>query len=105
MRGKYKLDADGKTPILCHDLMEWATSFEDESSRVVKQEDVAEGVKVSTVFLGLDHQWQPTGPPLLWETMIFGGPHDEYQTHYSSYDDAVAGHAKAVAIAKGEASE
>jgi hypothetical protein len=27
---------------------------------------------VSTVFLSLDHNWQPGEPPLLFETMIFG---------------------------------
>lgn len=29
-------------------------------------------VRVSTVFLGLDHCWNG-GKPILWETMIFGG--------------------------------
>ena len=30
---------------------------------------------VSTVFLGLDHQFHAHGPPLLFETMVFGkGP-------------------------------
>lgn len=28
-------------------------------------------VQVSTVFLGLDHNHSPNGPPILWETMIF----------------------------------
>lgn len=27
--------------------------------------------KVSTIFLGLDHNWEPGGPPVLWETMAF----------------------------------
>jgi len=27
---------------------------------------------ISTVFLGLDHQWHAHGPPLLFETMVFG---------------------------------
>lgn len=37
---------------------------------------------VSTVFLSHDHNFTGIGPPILWETMIFGGPHDEYQERY-----------------------
>src|SRR5215831_21381642 len=35
------------------------------------------GYWVSTVFLGLDHQWNRRRPPLLFETMAFkaAGPH------------------------------
>lgn len=99
MSDKYILADDGKTPIKC-DLMTWARAFERSSSRRLKRETVAEGVDVSTVFLGLDHSWGD-GPPLLWETMIFGGPHDGYQERYSTHDEAMAGHAKAVALATG----
>jgi hypothetical protein len=53
-------------------------------------------VRVSTVFLGLDHSWNRTGL-VLWETMIFGGDHDQnYQERYSSYEDAVEGHQNAI---------
>ena len=31
---------------------------------------------VSTVFLGIDHSHIDTGPPLLYETLVFGGPLD-----------------------------
>jgi hypothetical protein len=50
---------------------------------------------VSTVFLGLDHQWGD-GPPLVFETMIFGGEHDQYQERYSTWDEAEAGHKQGV---------
>ena len=63
------------------------------------------GVKVSTVFLGLDHRFSDSledGPPVLWETMIFGGAHDEHQERYTSRADAIAGHARAVKMVKGE---
>ena len=46
---------------------------------------------VSTVFLGLDHAFDG-GTPLLFETMIFGGEHDEYQERYATWDEAEAGH-------------
>lgn len=53
------------------------------------------GAKISTVFLGLDHSFGDK-QPILWETMIFGGWLDEYQERYTSHDDAVLGHARAV---------
>ncbi len=62
--------------------------------RIVKQEYIGD-IKVSTVFLGLDHGWN-SSVPVLWETMIFGGEHDQYQERYTSYEDAVEGHQKAI---------
>lgn len=93
---QYILDTDGKTPIKT-DLMTWVRVFET-SDRVVKR-DTVNGCNVSTVFLGLDHSFEHGAEPVLWETMIFGGPHDNYQDRYTSYDAAVAGHAKAYEIA------
>jgi hypothetical protein len=52
------------------------------------------------VFLGVDHA-HLGGPPVLWETMIFGFENDEYQERYTSKADALAGHARAAAIARG----
>lgn len=85
----------GHTPVPV-DLMTWATWFEVASNRIVAQTDVGP-VQVSTLFIGLDHQWG-NGPPLLFETMIFGGEHDDYQRRYSSWTEAVDGHAVAVAL-------
>ena len=53
---------------------------------------------VSTVFLGLNHKWE-AGPPILWETMVFGLPDDtdEIQLRYSSRADAIAGHMRTCA--------
>jgi hypothetical protein len=60
------------------------------------------GADVSTVFLGLDHSFGH-GPPLLFETMIFGGERDQYQERYSTLQDAMDGHDRAVELAKGTA--
>jgi hypothetical protein len=60
--------------------------------RIVKRTEVAKGIRVSTVFLGLDHSFGKPGPPILFETMTFGGPRDETMFRYSSWDDAEAGH-------------
>jgi len=48
---------------------------------------------VSTVFIGLDHRFFGDGPPLLFESMVFGGPLDGEQFRYPTWDAAAAGHA------------
>lgn len=53
------------------------------------------GGRVSTVFLQLDHAYDG-GKPLVFETMVFGGPHDGDQERYSTWDEAEAGHARYV---------
>lgn len=95
----YTLAEDGKTPIAT-DMMTWARGM-DAQQRTKKRETIAEGVDVSTVFLGLDHSFGGS-VPVLWETMIFGGEHDGYQDRYTSHDAAMIGHEKAKRIALGQ---
>ena len=71
------------------DIQFWAAMFEG-SGRIVARTELDE-VAISTVFLGLDHRFGE-GPPLLFETMVFGGAMDDTQARYSTWDDAVAGH-------------
>jgi hypothetical protein len=51
-------------------------------------------------ILGIDHRFWGKGPPILFETIIFGGQLDHSMWRYSSYDDAQAGHAAAVRRAR-----
>lgn len=90
---KYRLE--GKTPVKCGSVTEWAEWYE-KANRVVRQEMVGI-VKVSTVFLGLDHSFGE-GAPVLFETMIFGGKHDGHQERYYDWESAERGHAMAVAM-------
>lgn len=95
--GWYILDNNHK-PVL-KPVSEAAKWMEDNPHRkVVKQEDVGEDIHVSTVFLGLDHAlpWDKDQTPILWETMIFGGEYDNYQRRYTSHEDAIKGHEKAL---------
>lgn len=64
---------------------------------------VEDGYRVSTVWLGLNHQFGD-GPPLIFETMIFGPDSwaDEYCERYATEDAARAGHDRAVAILRTE---
>lgn len=90
---------DGKKAIKCDDLMEWAKWFENCSRRVELTE--RNNIKVSTVFLGLDHSFG-NGKPMLFETMIFGGPHSEFCSRYTTWEEAEAGHTKACELAFGK---
>lgn len=98
MLDKYLLK-DG-VPVPVDDLMEWAKGFEIENRRVA--ETIIGDVRVSTVFLGMDHSFGH-GEPVLFETMIFGGEHDEYQERYHTLEESMIGHEKAVSLVKGEA--
>ena len=91
--GKFTLDADGNAKPES-DLMVWARWFET-ADRHLAVKMIGE-VKVSTVFLGMDHNFDETGPPLLWETMVFGGPLDQEQRQYTTREQAVAGHYEVV---------
>ena len=115
----YILSDDGRTPLPC-DLMTWAIWLEsDLRKRVLRQIYIKHRgcwYFVSTVFLGLNHRFGP-GAPILWETMIFREkypphrrPHyarakervednpstDIWCERYSSYEEALAGHTRAV---------
>lgn len=94
--GKYILE--GHRPVPVDDLFVWARWFET-ADRIVANTDRGD-VRISTVFLGLDHNFGPSGPPLLFETLIFGGPEDGYCARYSTWRQAEAGHQKAVEIAE-----
>jgi hypothetical protein len=71
MPSHYILDKDGR--IKRASALTWGIWFEKSENRIVKQEQFGD-VMVSTVFLGLDHNFSGKGPPILWETMVFGGP-------------------------------
>lgn len=80
------------------DSLEWARSFENREARRVASDKMGD-VTVSTVFLGLDHSYGE-GPPLLFETMIFGGEHSDDQWRYSTWEEAEQGHRAAVALVR-----
>jgi hypothetical protein len=91
-------DDNSVTPV---DALEWSQWFEQADDRRIVGRDKKDDVEVSTVFLGIDHSFGLGGPPILWETMVFGGDHDHEQERYSSREDAVAGHARWCKLALG----
>lgn len=83
-------------PIELEDL--WRTG--EQVGKSVAKTKVGD-VEVSTVFLSIDHSFGG-GRPLVFETMVFGGEHDQWQDRYSTWDEAVKGHENAVKMVKGE---
>jgi len=55
---------------------------------------------VSTVFLGIDHNFGWDGPPVLFETMVFGedGASDLYSTRACTWREALREHDHACSI-------
>ncbi|MBW1992561.1 MAG: hypothetical protein JRI59_10740 [Deltaproteobacteria bacterium] len=89
----------GKRPVPEPDLVKWAQWYERAENRVVKQTKLGEAT-VSTIFLGIDHRCSGDGPPLLFETMVFGGEHDGWQERYATWEEAEAGHERAVKMVR-----
>jgi len=88
------LDHNGE-PLEEPDVVKWGRWFESNNRTLAL--DTRKGVQVSTVFLGIDHNFNE-GEPILWETMIFGGTHDQYQARYATREEALAGHKRALAM-------
>lgn len=77
---------------------EWARLWQPEYKRVALDE-LGE-IRISTVWLGLDHRFGDAGPPLIFETMIFGGTLDGEQSRYSTEEQARAGHAHWISLVR-----
>jgi hypothetical protein len=74
---------------------QWLPLFSDEPYKRVALDDAA-GYSISTVWLGLDHQFGD-GPPHIFETMLFGdGDRNNDCYRYSSEAAALAGHERLV---------
>jgi hypothetical protein len=91
--------------VACNNFEEWAKN--QSQIRQIAQTKIpsklgSEEVSVSTIFLGIDHSLDfynsENRTPIVFETMIFGGAHDQYQERYSTYDEAIMGHNLAVAL-------
>jgi hypothetical protein len=117
----YLLDAD-HVPYRV-ELDEWARWYETREGRRVGSTET-QLYWVSTVFMGLDHNYHPDGPPILFETMVFererevvempfsgrlvslhkSVDEDRFFNRYETWAEAETGHAEIVAlILKGEA--
>ena len=56
-------------------MVKWGRWFRDTKNRSVARDKIGD-VVISTVFLGVNHALRG-GPPILWETMVFGCSMDQ----------------------------
>jgi hypothetical protein len=91
----------GETIIKCtqSEYFDWVLLNEN-ITKTIRFTQINEEVCVSTVFLGLDHNHSESGPPHIFETMVFGGPMNEEMNRYSTWKDALDGHEYMVNIVK-----
>jgi hypothetical protein len=101
----------GHTPVRCDDILAYDL-WRETADRTVGSDDIfPEGpggakIRVTTIFLTLDYQWQPDGPPLLFETTV----HDQtsyqwlyaYARKYSTWEEAELGHREVCAEVRRE---
>jgi hypothetical protein len=87
----YRLE--GKMPVLCSSD-EWGVAIKH---NCVAKTNIGD-VYVSTIFVGIDYRIADKGPPILFETMIFGGVNDRHIERYCTWDEAEAGHNRIVEL-------
>lgn len=93
---KYVLD-DAGNPVPTDDIPAVEALLASAAAAVAFDVVEVEGVgavEVSTAFICFDQRRKGRGtlPPLLWETLVSGGPHDGQGDRYASRAEAQAGH-------------
>lgn len=101
MENIYYILQEDKTPISV-DFETWAL-WARQGNRRIAEDQIEPGVCVSTVFLGIDHS-HVGPPPILFETMIFGGEHDGYQKRCCTWAEAEEMHKKACDLVRNKGS-
>lgn len=91
----------------CHDVVQFAAWYGNIANRQIARTAVPFGpgdkkaVIVSTVFLGMDHNWTGERDPVLFETVVFIPEETDFDEppfaeRYRTEDEARAGHAAIV---------
>jgi hypothetical protein len=90
---------DGKMAVRCYSLMDRAVWCKAHDKHIA--DDTVADIRISTIFLGLDHNFGDRGDPLLFETMVFLPDGDSVsQVRYFTYGEAEAGHKELVELVK-----
>jgi hypothetical protein len=85
---------EGKTVVATTDINKFIANAEDAKKKRVAFTEINTGerdIRVSTVFLGLDHGFD-SGKQLWFETLVFEGPNDGDMARYETWDEAETGH-------------
>ncbi|MCC8445489.1 hypothetical protein [Xanthomonas translucens] len=94
----YKLD--GRRAVPCESVVQWSAWFAVADRRVA--ETWIDDILISTVFLGLDHNFFPGADPALFETMVFAEDTTHQMRRYFIWEESEAGHAEMVALIRAE---
>lgn len=86
----------GREVVRCLNADAWGRWFETADRHVA--ENITPLGRVSTVFVGLDHRHFGEGPPLIFETMVFGGPLDGQCDRSSTWAEAEGAHASMLSL-------
>lgn len=93
------IEVDGE-PVLAKSTLTWGAWMEKANRRVAATHIPELDCEVSTVFLGMDHNFArheyPDATPILYETMVFGGEYDGNQRRYATRAEALKGHEEVV---------
>lgn len=86
---------------VCYDPAGQPISFAEwvnyaEAARVV--ETVIGDTRVATIYTGCSSEM----PPLIYETLVSGGPFDRTRRRYRTHSEALCGHDRIVAAARNE---
>jgi hypothetical protein len=84
-----------KNGLPCDDIEVIETLMHDTAYKVIGQTPLFNGLFVSTVWLGLNHNFLGDGPPLIFETMVFLPlpSHDSIDMQrYATEEEAKRGH-------------
>jgi hypothetical protein len=76
---------------------DWLAMKLDFDNRCRVASTIVGDTHVSTVFLGINHNFLDDDHPITFETMIFAPDRSEVVDRYATWAEAAAGHAKAVA--------
>src|SRR5437773_12310208 len=76
------------------DILEWAADFENKELKRVAETRLWWGGWLSTVWLGLNHNFSFSGAPLIFETMLFmpNSFNEIDMERYSTEAQAIEGH-------------
>lgn len=96
--GHYTLD-ENDLPVLCGNRQQWSDWMQ--TANIHFGDTQIGEVRVSTVFLGINHDWLRKGKPVLFETLVFGGELNDTRWSYTSAVDAEFGHAAMVKLVEG----
>lgn len=84
---------ENREPVPEPDLLAWARWMEEHRKECgIARDDLGEGIWVSTVFLGLDHELFARSMPALFETVVFYENQPSEIVRYATAQEAEKGH-------------